>query len=237
MFSPSPFPPPVCNRKITASFAGLAHGLRTLEPRWLVCSAKRLRCLEQRTDGALPQPSSTSQSCFPKGDEATAAAIAAKPNRALDSSPDASRKSPRGTLVEDLLVGGTGQFASRGSCQPSQILCHSQLCCVHPGSEVWECWPLASDLPHDSNSKKQCPKSACNDSLLIPTAWLVKRSESTNRNWPDKSDFFLPPHLAAICSPGNLEIKLAFFQASSVQQKWDPCSAVQCFQLYFGACC
>lgn len=155
--------------------------------------ASRLSCLEQRTDGALPQPSSTSQSCFPKGDEATAAAIAVKPNRALDSSPDASCKSPRGTLVEDLLVGGMGRFASRGSCQPSQILCHSQLCCVHPGSEVWECWPLASDLPHDSNSKKQCPKSACNDSSLIPTAWLVKRSESTNRNWPDKSDFFYLP--------------------------------------------
>lgn len=57
-------------------------------------------------------------------------------------------------------------------------------------SEVWECRPLTFDLPHNSNSKRQCPKSACSDSSLVPVARLVKRSESTNRNWPDKSNFF-----------------------------------------------
>lgn len=89
--------------------------------------------------------------------------------------------------------GERGSLLAGVTVSPHEIPSATSSSALHapaPGSEVWECRLLTLDLPHGSSSKRRCPKSAGSDSSLIPTAWLVKRSESTNRNWPDKRDFF-----------------------------------------------
>lgn len=199
IFSWSPVPPPLLQKGDNCKLR--RAGPWSVDLGALVLDAFcRQSCHENRRCRSPPLATQHFSKRFQLGDgmgvEAMAAVIAVKP---LQSPRLISRCLLEGSSGDLCKIcwggGGMGQLLPgvnvslhKSSATPSSSVCTQAL-----GSEVWECWPLTFDLPQNSNSKKQCPKSACNDSSLIPTAWLVKRSESTNRNWPDKSDFFYLP--------------------------------------------